>query len=102
FNSTWRFFGSGGAAPVSYQAVLDGMPFCNGTVSVTPLPGGVTTTTSCPTAWVATGGSHTVQWDLDYTSIIPEVDESNNSVARTFTPLSTQGTQPATYFVYDD
>jgi hypothetical protein len=43
-----------------------------------------------------------LQWELDHTAGLTEQNESNNSSSKTFTPATTQGTQPATYFVYAD
>jgi len=40
---------------------------------------------SCTRGWVATPGVHTLRWDYDYGSPVPDTDETNNSVTKVTT-----------------
>jgi hypothetical protein len=84
FTLDWRLIGPGGSVSVAHRAVLDGSTFCSFGTSVTP----GSYNSWCATGWVATAGTHTLQWDLDYTNAVPESNESNNSASTVFTPSS--------------
>jgi hypothetical protein len=88
FHLDWQFNGTGGSVSVSQRAVLDGSTFCSFSTSAAPPSSG---TSSCPSGWVATAGPHTLQWDLDYTSAVTEVNETNNSASKCFTPGGATG-----------
>jgi len=75
--------GTGSTVTVSLRAVFDGSVFCSGTFDETP---GGSYWTVCNSGWTATAGSHTLQWDLDYTNTVAETNESNNSASLSITP----------------
>jgi hypothetical protein len=78
----YQVTGSGSAVTVTQRALLDGTLYCSGSLSGSP---GLGYWVGCNTGWVATTGSHTLRWDLDYTNTVPETNENNNSVTKTFT-----------------
>jgi hypothetical protein len=69
------------AVAVSARALLDGALYCSGESQTTP--GGWIRWCNAP--WSATGGKHTLRWELDYTDSVAERDESNNTVSATWT-----------------
>jgi uncharacterized repeat protein (TIGR01451 family) len=108
FTVDFQITGTGGPVMFFVRALLDGVQFCGGSVTYAPGP----QTTGCPNGWVATAGSHTLEWDLDYTNLVPETNENNNSVttmfglgtpdltiAKTHTGNFTQGQVGATYTI---
>ena len=74
---------SGNASPleISHRAVIDGVTHCSFSPTLTANP----YVSWCDNVWIATTGTHTLQWDLDYTNTVAETDESNNSASKTFT-----------------
>jgi subtilase family serine protease len=70
------------ATNLQLRAVLDGsVVWCSFSSSV--VSGGYFAW--CNSPWTATAGTHTLRWDLDYNNLVPEANESNNSVTKTFT-----------------
>ena len=87
FHLDYRLVGPVRFVEVNRRAVIDGLTFCTGTNSV--IPGNFSTW--CTDGWVATAGSHTLRWDLDYDDTVAEVNEDNNSTSATWTtPQATQ------------
>jgi hypothetical protein len=85
FTVDWLISGANGTLNVPLRMVLDGVTFC--TFSSTLASG--SWTSWCGTGWVATGGTHTLEWDLDYTNSIPETDENNNTTVASITTAGT-------------
>jgi len=81
----YQVTGTSNAISFSVRAVLDGTTICDGPQTI----GAGSWTTWCPNGWVATSGSHTLRWDLDYTNSVAETNENNNSVSETFTSMTT-------------
>src|ERR1043165_8700087 len=77
--------GTGSTVTVNSRAVFDGSVFCSGSFAETP---GGSYWTACNSGWEATGGSHSLQWDLDYTNTVAETNENNNSASLSITPAS--------------
>ncbi len=78
----YQLTGTGSAVTVTDRALLDGTLYCFGSASGSP---GLSYWVACNTGWVATAGSHTLRWDLDYTNTVAETNENNNSVTKAFT-----------------
>src|SRR5438132_712379 len=76
FHLDWQVTGTGSSASVSQRALMDGVTFCSFSLTAAPPSSWVSW---CNGGWVATAGSHTLQWDLDYTHAVPETNEANNS-----------------------
>ena len=85
FTLDWSINGTGSAVNVSNRAILDAVVFCSGTANAAP---GTSWTSWCNSGWVATAGSHLLQFDLDYSNSVPETVETNNSAVFGFTPSS--------------
>ncbi len=89
FMLDWQLTGASGSISVPEQALLDGAVYCGG-----PLPAtNGTWTTWCPTGWVATAGTHTLTWNLNYTGSVPEINYNNDTVSEVFSV--TAGLPPA-------
>jgi hypothetical protein len=82
---TFQVAGSGVPTALNARAVLDGQTMCTANFGTVPIG---TFLYSCPVAWKATSGSHTLTWDLDYPSpgIYEEPNEANNSASTIFSP----------------
>ena len=76
----WFVDGAGPSGTYSLRARLDGVPYCLGSVALEA--GGFTIT--CDDGWVATAGTHTLTWEIDYTNVVAESDETNNVTSRTW------------------
>ena len=88
FHVGFQLTGPRGSVAVSQRALLDGAEFCAFTEDTTPGDW----FSWCLDGWTATAGTHTLQWDLDYTNTVAETNENNNSVSTTWTsggPTST-------------
>ncbi len=88
FHVGFQLTGPAGSVAVSQRALLDGAEFCAFTEDTTPGDW----FSWCLDGWTATAGTHTLQWDLDYTNTVAETNENNNSVSTTWTsggPTST-------------
>jgi hypothetical protein len=81
FHLDLQVWGVGGPVNVQAQARLDGAPYCTVGGAV---PTGSAAIGSCQ-AWVVTAGSHTLQWTLDPTLLVSELDETNNTASKSFT-----------------
>src|ERR1022692_960607 len=81
--------GPGTPITLSDRALLDGAVFtvngipCAGSFSNVAATNGATIT--CGQGWVATAGTHTLEWDLDPNNSVAETNESNNTAMVTFT-----------------
>lgn len=73
--------GASGDIALNRQALLDGARFCSGSSVVSNGP----YYTWCTNGWVATGGSHTLEWVFDYTKQLPIPDRSDNKATAQFT-----------------
>jgi subtilisin family serine protease len=82
FHGAWQVTGSGGVINVTERAVLDNTTFCSCSSQATP---GSSYVSSCSQPWTATAGTHTLRWDYDYNSAVPESNENNNSASKTVT-----------------
>ena len=85
FHADWSIGGNANAVTVSQRAVMDGNTFCSFSLSATA----GNWTSWCLDPWTTTAGTHTLQWDFDYTSAVGETNESNNSTSKLFTPSGT-------------
>jgi hypothetical protein len=74
----WQVQGTGSQLSVSQRAVLDGATFC---ACRSMGPPGAAFTSSCNFPWEATPGTHTLQWELDYTDEFGETNETNNATS---------------------
>lgn len=88
FHGAFQVTGSGGAITVTERARLDGSTFCSCQTTATP---GNSYVASCTQPWVATSGTHTLQWDFDHSNAVAETNESNNSTSQQFTTSSGGG-----------
>ncbi|MEA2239415.1 MAG: hypothetical protein QOC81_4139 [Thermoanaerobaculia bacterium] len=79
FYLDWQVTGSGNSVTVSDRALLDGSTYCSGSQAAAP---GTSWNGWCNAGWVATAGTHTLQWDLDYNNAVSETNESNNSASK--------------------
>jgi len=82
FHGSYQVTGSGNPITVAQRAVLDGTTYCSCQTAATPASSYVS---SCGQGWTATAGTHTLQWELDYTNGVPETNENNNIASSTFT-----------------
>jgi len=73
--------GPGSAITADRLATLDGQPYC-GFTGTSP-PGAYFAW--CNDGWVATAGTHTLQWMLDPTNQVAETNESNNAASALWT-----------------
>jgi hypothetical protein len=89
-HADYQVTGSGGAVAVTERALLDGNVLCACSNNATP---GTSYIAWCSQAWTATSGSHTLQWDFDYSNSVSETNEGNNSTTKTF---STSDNPPTT------
>ena len=74
---------SGATIGVAYR--IDGTPVTRGTVSGPLAPGASVTVGTTGSSWSATAGSHVLVAAADDASAIPEADEANNELSRSFT-----------------
>jgi len=81
FHVDFHLTGAAGSVTMSGRARLDGVDFCTFTSDITS----GNWTAWCAQGWTATAGTHTLQWDLDYTNAVAETNENNNSAATTWT-----------------
>ncbi len=79
FHLDWNVTGNRGPIQLAVRAVRDGQTFCATVATASP---GDLVTTFCNAPWTATSGAHTLRWELDYTELIDETDEGNNSATR--------------------
>ena len=85
FTVDYEVTGASGSINVDYEALLDGSVFCSGSFADT----NNTYTGWCLTPWVATAGSHTLEWDLNYDDSVVESNYNNDTA---FYDFSTAGT----------
>lgn len=83
----WQVLGGAGSLNVTQRASMDGAQLCS---CSSPITVGTRYVSSCSQAWNVTGGAHTLRWDLDYNNSINEIDKTNNSATKTFTPVAGQ------------
>ena len=81
FHLDFRVIGPGDAVVADRRALLDGQAFCNFTGTSTPGD----YFAWCNDGWAATAGIHTLRWDLDFSNMVAESNEDNNSVSTTWT-----------------
>ena len=71
----------GVTSPVGLRAIFDDQPSCSGTHN-----GQAGSWIQwCLDPWVATAGTHTLRWELDYANQFAETNENNNTAAKTWT-----------------
>ncbi|HYL77666.1 MAG TPA: hypothetical protein VEU96_25855 [Bryobacteraceae bacterium] len=86
FTMDWAVVGADNGVNVPQRAVLDGTTFC----SFTPAVSTGLWTSSCDSPWAATGGNHTLEWDLDYGNTLLETDKTDNTAVDAFSVAGTQ------------
>jgi hypothetical protein len=81
FHLDYRVTGATLPIRTAVRAVIDGNEHCGGPVDL--LPGGVFQVW-CANAWDATGGMHTLLWQLDEDDAVDEANEQNNDATLLF------------------
>lgn len=81
FHLDFRVIGAGGAVAADRRAQIDGQTVCSFTGTSTPGD----YFAWCEDGWAATAGSHTLRWDLDFSNMLAESNEDNNSASKTWT-----------------
>ncbi|HEY1206849.1 MAG TPA: hypothetical protein VGF05_19320, partial [Bryobacteraceae bacterium] len=71
----WELTGASGSMDVSEEAILDGTTYCTGDLAAT----NALWTSWCPTGWVATAGSHTIEFALNYDDSVVESNYNNDT-----------------------
>ena len=82
FHVDFGVAGTGAEFDAEIRALIDGEEQCAGPIPFVP---GESDAIWCPDAWMATAGTHTLRWELDYTGAVAETNEENNHAVRTFT-----------------
>jgi hypothetical protein len=81
FHFDYSIVGASGEVTFKRRAVFDDEPYCSGSSSAAA----GAYFAWCADGWVATQGSHTLRWDLDYDNQVAESDENNNSASTMWT-----------------
>ncbi len=81
FHIDFRIIGPGDVITVDRRALLDDQPFCSFTGASTP----GSYFGWCNDGWTATGGSHTLRWEIDFNNMVAESNENNNAASTTWT-----------------
>lgn len=87
FHLDYSLVGATASVDISRRAMFDDAPFCNFT---SPTTAG-DYFAWCADGWVATPGTHTLRWDLDFNNTVAESNESNNSTSTSWTSAATAG-----------
>jgi len=84
FHFDYAVTAPGTTSPIGLRALLDGAVACSGTHD-----GRAGAWVQwCADPWVATGGAHTLRWELDFSNAFAEADEDNNAATASWTSSS--------------